>query len=463
MSHSVQARAEKIISNKKIINVIRHNDILDLKSVVQHVESSWPTVKNSLENLINNGLIIDDKSNSLKRFIVNKDYCFFLGIAIGATETKISIVDFSLSPVNISTDERFAKLLFELELKLGESLSENCLCYSTQQDYLGILTACTTIIETVVDFFQGEECVSKNLELMAIGISLPGIVDKNTGEMTFCPNIPSLIGMPVDKMIKGDTKEKLHSLGITYSFCHDTVAATVFEKEWLYSLDNPKRYLKDKKNIALFYLGFGFGSGYIFDNRLVLGASGAIGELGHVDVECEFSSPQNDKELDDQKNYIISNTNIQKNLSLTDPLYFCTCGNMSCFERLIRMNVFNSCDVEDFKKKTKIQELKNFSTNHPYRYNILKILVSKALNITVNMLNVDIVILSGKILNQIPELKNDVETAMNLCTLKASSKYCSIINGCPHTDVVALGAATLSYYNLISSKSNNQKLSIDWN
>ena len=79
------------------------------------------------------------------------------------------------------------------------------------------------------------------------------------------------------------------------------------------------------------------------------------------------------------------------------------------------------------------------------------------------MLNVDLVILSGRILNGIPELRSDLEATMNDKSLKASSKYCNIINGSSRLDIVAIGVAILSYYNSFCDTTEDQSLKLNWN
>ena len=79
------------------------------------------------------------------------------------------------------------------------------------------------------------------------------------------------------------------------------------------------------------------------------------------------------------------------------------------------------------------------------------------------MLNVDLIVLSGRILNGIPELRSDLEKMMNMFSLKASSKYCNIVNGSERLDIVAIGAAILSYYSFLGGNEENQDLKIEWN
>ncbi len=445
--------------HNSILDTIRHSDIFDVKSISQNTNISWPTVKASLDTLLEKKVILANDDAS-KKYIINKSFCYSLGIAIGATETKIVLIDLSLMPADVKEHPEINEFITAIENKIGESSESDYLCYPTKADYLGIYDFCTSVIDATLDFFNNHE----KMNLFSIGISLPGIIDKNTMEMAFCPNIPSLVGLTVTKLIRSETIVRLNTLKIPFYFCHDTVAATAFEKESLYHPEFGNTQYKDKRNIAVFYLGFGLGSGYIIDNNLVFGASGAIGELGHVELGSFEIKYQNDAEQRDSKRYNLNDNedNFEDNLDLNTNVAPCDCGSTSCLEHLVRVLVFNSNDISNFKRKTTPYELSEFAKNHPYRYKVLKTLIGKALNITVNMLNVDLVILSGRILNSIPELKSDVEAILNDNCLKASSKYSSIINGCIRPDIVAAGAAIIAYHKAINIDKNSTPR-VNWN
>ena len=453
MSQQYLDKAKPCIQkHSEIINALRHINAFDIKSLSMHVSSSWPTVKAAVEDLKESNIILSNDDE--KKYLINPEVGYFLGIAIGATETKLSIIDFTFKPVDLYKDTRFKKLIDLILSCYPAKEKKDCLCFDTKLDYSEIYTFCTQIIEFFLDFFSNEET---DLNLISIGISLPGIIDKNTKEMTFCPNIPSLVGLPIDKIISSETKEKLAFLKIPFNVYRDAIAATVGEKEMLYNFSETKKIYKDKQNLAVIYLGYGMGSGYIFNNRLILGASGAVGEIGHIDVGVDIKALA-DKRQDES--YLDS---AETNIVEKDDENGCACQNKFCLEHLIRTFVFNSDSPNNYKTKTEIEGLKNFSKSCPHRYKILTELLSKAINTIVNMLNVDLIVLSGRILNGIPELRSDLEKMMNMVSLKASSKYCNIVNGSERLDIVAIGAAILSYYSFLDINEENQDLKIDWN
>ena len=327
---------------QEIINTIRHIDATDIKSLSTNVSSSWPTVKSAIEELANNNLIRVPNGNDVKKFIINPDFACFLGIAIGATETKISIIDFEFKPIDILNDMYFTTLVDEIKKIYPVKNDNYCLCFDSKLDYFEIYKFCTTVIDLALDFFQ-QNSICNKLHLLSVGISLPGIIDKNTQEMTFCPNIPSLVGMPVKKILSNETREKLDNNHIPFYIYRDSMAATVGEKEMLYLSDEKKKQYKNKENIAVFYLGYGLSSGYIFNNQLILGASGATGEIGHICIDID-SQKVLDKCNDD---LFIVNGSLEDNIKLDSIDNDCDCSRKLCLESLVRLMVFNSFSPND--------------------------------------------------------------------------------------------------------------------
>lgn len=441
-----------------IIDTVRHTDSTDYKSIADKVVYSWPTVKSSIDGLVEKDLLIDKKDSKTSRFFPNDSFAYFLGVSVGATECKAVITKFNFEPIRIQdNDELYLKFKKNLESSLGNSLSDEILCFKSVCDNVEIQDICSVIVETALDLFEAD----KNHDLVAIGISLPGIIDKNNDEISFCPNIPKFVAMPTSKILRSDLWERIDKSQIAYHLCHDTIAATVFEKEWLYNESNPERLKKDKPNIASIYMGYGLGCGFIFNNRLMLGASGAVGELGHISlVYNDIESEESDSNIignDDKAKYYFDGKE-EDNIVFENGK--CACGNVNCLERLIRIKVFNSNSVDDFAKKTQKKHLENFHKEHPYRYKVLKQLIAQILCLISNTLNVDIIVFSGRLLNDMPQLKRDMEGLISKYSLTASAKYCHIISGYSKPNAVAIGASIMAYYSILSE--NSKDFQINW-
>lgn len=442
----------------ELINIIRHTDASDIKGLALEANMSWPTVNQKIKYLNDENYIIANAQND-KRFLLNPTIGYFLGISIGVLDTKICLLDYTfrhvklLSETSNNIDSFISQISNELGLlgiQLITTSSGEYIKLTRCIDYSHIYRVCTVIVNSAIEFLDNND-----YKILSVGLSLPGIVDIDSGSLEFSPNFPSLVGLKVSNIIGNSTQEKLIDRDILFHVYHDTLAATVYEKEHLYLVNNIN---KRKKNIAVMYLEYGFGCSYILQNRLI---TSAAGEFGHIQVSF------NEDDIDESGKrgliaessstyHIASSDTPELNINIDD-LPPCSCGNTHCLERLIRVHTFNSNDVEDYIKKT--TNLSHFSEEHPYRYSKFKYLLSRVINTTVNLVTPDLIILSGELINSMQKLKDDLEFNMYNSALKPSSKHCSIINGTHKHDGTAAGAAILSYYHKYSQ---NDELNISW-
>ena len=99
----IKNKIKTISENFDLINTIRRCHTSDKKLLAKALDISWPTLNTSLKNILydSSGPIIQ---NDMGEYDVDKSYGFFLGIAVGGTETKVSIIDFSLNPIGDKSD-----------------------------------------------------------------------------------------------------------------------------------------------------------------------------------------------------------------------------------------------------------------------------------------------------------------------------------------------------------------------
>ena len=106
-----------------------------------------------------------------------------------------------------------------------------------------------------------------------IGIGVPGLIDRERGLVTSCPNLAVLEGFPLRAAVA-------HELGIDEAGVrieNDANAAALGE-HWLGGA-------RDEPNVAMVTLGTGVGGGLILGGELYVGPSGLAGELGHLCVD----------------------------------------------------------------------------------------------------------------------------------------------------------------------------------
>jgi glucokinase len=105
--------------------------------------------------------------------------------------------------------------------------------------------------------------------LRAVGISAPGPSDPKRGIVTTPPNLPGWHDVPLARAISD-------RLGVPAWIENDANAAALAESR--------AGAGRGAQHLVLLALGTGIGGGLVFDGRLYHGASGAAGELGHMQL-----------------------------------------------------------------------------------------------------------------------------------------------------------------------------------
>jgi predicted NBD/HSP70 family sugar kinase len=123
-------------------------------------------------------------------------------------------------------------------------------------------------------FKQIEACVKRFLStepgIEGIGISLPGMVDPETGEVIF---------VPLFKWQNWPVARDLHAAtGISVLVDNDANAAALAEL-WL-----ARPEIVDARDFIFVLVEEGLGTGIVFDGQVYHGMSGAAGEFGHMTI-----------------------------------------------------------------------------------------------------------------------------------------------------------------------------------
>lgn len=106
---------------------------------------------------------------------------------------------------------------------------------------------------------------------LAVGIGLPGIVDRAASEVRVSPAVPALDGLPIGEQV-------LRRTGMRAFLENDANAAALAEA-WLGAG-------REAENMLVVTLGTGIGAGLVLGGRVWAGRSGYAGELGHVQVDA---------------------------------------------------------------------------------------------------------------------------------------------------------------------------------
>ena len=106
-------------------------------------------------------------------------------------------------------------------------------------------------------------------EILCIGIGVPGLLDTKTGVSKFSPNFSKWENVHVSEWFESKLKIP--------TFIDNDVRMNLYG-EWYFGAG------KGKKNVVLITLGTGLGSGLIIDGHVLYGATGSVGEIGHMNM-----------------------------------------------------------------------------------------------------------------------------------------------------------------------------------
>lgn len=132
-------------------------------------------------------------------------------------------------------------------------------------------TRADEIICAIVE--AAEECrqaVKPQGTILGVAAAVPGTVNVEKGIVLKAPNVPSLDGFRISATLKDE-------LNLPCFLENDANAAAVGES-WLGAS-------RDVHNSILVTLGTGVGGGIIIDGKVLRGADGTAGEIGHIGVE----------------------------------------------------------------------------------------------------------------------------------------------------------------------------------
>lgn len=140
--------------------------------------------------------------------------------------------------------------------------------FENAKDYV---TASMKVLQPIIEEVGGIE------KIKAMGIGAPN-GNYYHGTIEYAPNLPWAhdVIVPLADMFS-------EALGVPVALTNDANAAAI--GEMMYGT------ARDMKNFIMLTLGTGVGSGIVVDGKLLYGANGFAGELGHVVVQRENGRP----------------------------------------------------------------------------------------------------------------------------------------------------------------------------
>lgn len=124
------------------------------------------------------------------------------------------------------------------------------------------------VVNDIIDLIQKVIIEGPQVDILGIGIGIPGIADKLTGNVFECVNL-GWKQVPLKSLLEEEFK-------IPVYIENDASAAGLAE----YTIGS----LRNTSNSIMITLGTGVGGSFIIDNKLYSGSNGLASEIGHMVV-----------------------------------------------------------------------------------------------------------------------------------------------------------------------------------
>lgn len=169
---------------------------------------------------------------------------YIMGMDLGGTNIKTSLFTKDFSPV---AEQRTPTMV-----------------------HLGAEGVLERMEENIRDLLLKAGTSLREVEVMGIGV--PGLLDIENGISLFSPNFPKWENVPIVHWFR-------KRLGIPV-FIDNDVRVNLYG-ECFFGAG------KGKKNVVLLTLGTGLGAGVMIDGHILYGATGSMGEIGHMNMYRE--------------------------------------------------------------------------------------------------------------------------------------------------------------------------------
>lgn len=421
----------------RILNIIRNYHEIDKNILKEHSMLSLPTLNKFIDNLKKDKLII----NKGKNYCVNKDSFSLVGISIGSAQTKILLLDAEFEIIPFTKIEKFRTLLCK---KLLEVIDENdkffkkCLndrtpyvYYSTPTNFVNNKMHLDRIFESIKIALEKKE--EYGLDIISIGVSSTGLVNRESQKIIESHNAPCIENESIDTLLFEDYKNFFIKEKINIHLEQNSKAAVIAEKTNLYMLDSIN---KDCKNMACIYLGAGIGCGIISNGQILYGKNGYSGEIGHLTAPNVLTT--------EEKQAFIFAESDEK----------CSCGKDNCFDYLIRKYVFGKSKLQ-FSLMTS-NNVVGFLSNpsHILQKNLLVKYLGIITEILTNLLNLEVIVFTGKFCNCENILIRDLYIERDRNPLRFVANDCKFLFSKLGASAPAVGAAIAAYYDKIGQDVN---------
>lgn len=236
----------RAVNRSKVLDLFRNSRLLSRSDISRQCDLTKPTVSAIVDAFINEGMLKEagmgpsDGGRRAQLLEINPDSSTFIGIHFGEDTTQVAVTN-----------------------ALGRTLTK-----SSAQTIAGNPDASLNTARVLINEALFEAKIPLQ-EVTSIGVSVPGLVDRQDGSCKIAPNL-GWHDFPI--------ASKLSSmLGIDVHVANTTQTAALAEH-----LLGVARGLQD---FLWVYVGSGVGSCAVLEGRIQLGTRGFAGEIGHCHME----------------------------------------------------------------------------------------------------------------------------------------------------------------------------------
>lgn len=237
----------------KVLNHIRINSPVSRTDIYKKTNISKPTVTRIMEQLLQEGLVIES------------------GISAGESEIGRKPVYLQINPsahycigINITKNSILASII-DLSMNIIFKKTTSIKHIDEAEEFKGI------VLNSINELLQEVKDVDK-AKILGIGIGVPGSVDYNKGVIVAFASKPKIANVELKRYI--EERLNLHVL-------IDNNAKTKALGEYWYG------YGIGYKNIIFVVSSEGIGSGIIADGNILRGKNDVTGEFGHMSINVD--------------------------------------------------------------------------------------------------------------------------------------------------------------------------------
>ena len=319
----------------EILDLLRAGEILTKSEIAAHTGLSRSTVNQRIDNLLDAGLAIASGAESTKgrpaeSFAFNRIGGHLLVADIGATAMRIGICDLT------------GAILDETDLPIDVTDGPTAVLGLVKKQFTSLLERAGASPSTV----------------LGVGVSVPGPVDTDTGQVVHPPIMTGWDGYDIPGWFRSD-----YSCPVIVD--KDANAMAFGEQQSTYP---------HVQHLLMVKIGTGVGSGLISEGRLHRGADGAAGDIGH--------------------NYVPKPHGIDNEPE-------CRCGNTGCLEAYAGgWALLRDLQAQGLEAETVDDVVRLLRSGERHAVRLARTasrLLGEAIAVTVNLFNPQVVVLGGQL------------------------------------------------------------------